>query len=301
MKKITLAFLPLLLLGAAGAQAQLGAYLPEPGQWIVSASYQYQRYDSFWLGGTSIDLDVATGFHEQRQHSTYLTFEYAFCPRFALDATVGYSWTEFHDGPPGVADLTDDGLTDTSIGARFLLVDERVTKCSPTVTLRVGGIIPGTYNDAFPFSVGDGAAGVEVAALFARQICTGFGLYGEFGYRWRDHDVPEELFGAAGATMTYRGVSLSTGYRQSESTHGPDIGDPGFGTKFGFPQTREIDKRIEASLGYSDPGGRYYALYYARTFDGRNTGQKDVFGVTISIPFGGKGEPLPPPGRYGKK
>ena len=35
----------------------------------------------------------------------------------------------------------------------------------------------------------------------------------------------------------------------------------------------------------SDRGGRYYSLYYARTIDGRNTGQKDIVGLSITFPF----------------
>jgi len=37
-----------------------------------------------------------------------------------------------------------------------------------------------------------------------------------------------------------------------------DIGDPGFMTDFGFPQTKEINKNIEAGIGFRDNGGRYY-------------------------------------------
>lgn len=297
MNKKALAIFPLLLLGAVEAHAQLSAYLPDPGQFVLTSASQYQRYEDFWVGGTRIDLELATGFKKQRQFSTYLTLEYGILPDLAADATVGYTWAEFVRGPHD-ARLDDDGMTDTAIGLRYRVVDERKVRWAPTATIRVGGIIPGTYDDAFPFSAGDGAGGFETSLLLGREICPHFGLYGEFGYRWRDHDVPEELFGTAGFWTRCHNVILSGGYRQTESTHGPDIGDPGFGVEFGFPQTREIDKRLEGSLGYTDDGGRTYAFYYAHTIDGRNTGDKTVFGISISIPFGGREKPEP--GGYAK-
>ena len=294
MKKTFLASFAIAL-AANAAHAQLSAYPPARGQLIASVAYQYSRYDEFWVGDNTISLDLATGFREQRQHSTFLTLEYGILDNLAIDATVGYSWAEFHDGPSGARDLTDDGLTDTTFGLRYRVLDERNFHGLPTVTLRVGGIIAGTYDDAFPFSSGDGADGIETSALLGKQLCPGLGLYGEIGYRWRNNDVPDDLFGAVGLAVTYiKDVTLSVGYRHTESQSGPDIGSPGFGTAFGFPQVKEVDQRIESSLSYTDSGERTYALYFAQTLNGRNTGEKSVFGLSVSIPFGGSGPAVAP-------
>ena len=161
MKKIILSSFAVAF-AANAAHAQLSAYTPERNQLIGTVSYQYQRYDEFWVGKTNIPLKLATGFREQQQHSTYLTLEYGILDDLTLDITAGYSWTEFHDGPG--RDLTDDGLTDTTFGVRYRVIDERKFAWLPTVTLRVGGIINGTYDEAFPFSSGDGADGVETSA-----------------------------------------------------------------------------------------------------------------------------------------
>ena len=280
-------------LAANAAHAQLSAYTPERNQLIASVAYQYQRYDEFWAGTNSVSLKLATGFREQQQHSTFLTLEYGILDDLALDVTVGYSWTTFVGGPG--KDLTDDGLTDTSFGLRYRAIDERKFAWLPTITLRVGGVINGTYDEAFPFSSGDGADAIETSALLAKQLCPGLGLYGELGYRWRNNDVPDDLFGAVGLAVTYiKDVTLSVGYRHTEGQSGPDIGSPGFGTAFGFPQVKEVDQRIEASLGYTDQGGRSYSLYFGQTLVGQNTGEKSIFGLSVSIPFGGHGpEPSP--------
>ena len=98
MKKIILTSFAAAL-AANAAHAQLSAYTPERNQLIGTVSYQYQRYDEFWVGKTNIPLKLATGFREQQQHATYLTLEYSIIDNLTLDITAGYSWTEFEGGP----------------------------------------------------------------------------------------------------------------------------------------------------------------------------------------------------------
>ena len=121
--------------------------------------------------------------------------------------------------------------------------------------------------------------------LLGKAICPNFGVYGDFGYRTRANDVPDDLFGSAGVYVTWRSITLSGGYRHVQGLSGGDIGDPGFGTTFGFPQTKEIQQSVEASLGFTDPGGRHYALFGAKSVAGRNTGDKCVIGLAASFPF----------------
>ena len=52
-----------------------------------------------------------------------------------------------------------------------------------------------------------------------------------------------------------------------------------------FPLVKEISNNLEASVGFTDPGGRYYQVFYAHTIGGRNTGQRDIFGGAISLTF----------------
>jgi hypothetical protein len=301
-KPILLSLLGLAALGGSHAHAQLSAYTPEPGEFIATANYQYSEYNDFWLGTKRFALKTATGFEEQRQHSAFITLEYGILRDLAADVTLGYTWAEFTRGPQGVDDLTDDGLTDTTVGLRYRLVDERRITWAPTITLRAGGIIAGTYDEAFPFSAGDGASGLEVSALVAREICPGFGVYGDIGYRWRDNDVPDDLFGSAGVYASWRGVTGTVAYRHVEGQSGPDIGDPGFGVEFGFPEVKEVQQSVEASLGYVDDAGRYYQVYGGRVLEGRNTGERTYLGVSVSVPFGGRATRAEEPVRYyGKK
>ena len=45
---------------------------------------------------------------------------------------------------------------------------------------------------------------------------------------------------------------------------------------------------IPDSIYIRDNGGRYYQAFGARTFDGRNTGEKWVLGASVTVEFGGK-------------
>ena len=281
MNKTVLSLSGVVLLSAASASAQYSAYLPGKSQFVVTPTYVFSTYDSFWAGDQKVKLQAATGAKEQNQHTGSIGLEYGMCEVFALDATLGYTAAIFSGGSE------DSGLSDTTLGVRWNFVDERKINCPymPTMSLRLGGIIRGTYDPKFPFSAGDGASGFESSLLFGKAICPGFGLYGDIGWRIRTHDVPQDLFGSVGAYATSHGFTLSAGYRHVQGLSGPDIGGPGFMTTYGFPQVKEINQLVEAGLGYRDSGGRYYQVFGAFSVDGRNTGDKTVIGGSISFPF----------------
>ena len=267
---------------AASAAAQHSVWLPGEQKVVVTPSFVFQQFDEFWMGETKVDL----GGH-LRQQTALLGVDYGITDDLALDATVGWVWSEadgvFDDGD-------DDGLTDTTFGIRQRLVDETTFDqwWLPSIALRIGGIIEGTYDENFPFSAGDGASGAEVSLIGGKTICPGFGLYGDVGYRYRDGDVPDEWFGSSGFFVGWKFISFSAGYRFFHGLEGNDIGDAEFGARLAagraaFPLVREISQNLEAALGFTDPGGRHYQIFYAKTIDGRNTGEKDIYGAAIHL------------------
>jgi|ERR1041385_445432 hypothetical protein len=278
----------LFALGACAPVFGQSAWLPEPGQFVVAPVYSYQTYDRYWSGKNKVTVPLGA-----RQQTTTLGLEYGLCRFAAADVTAGYSWSESRGFNAARVLQNDDGLVDTSFGLRLRVLDEKTVNCkfAPTLTLRAGGIVAGTYNPNTAFSAGDGANGYEGSLLFGKAICSGFGLYGDIGYRVRDSHVPDEVFGSAGAYATWKSFTLSGGYRSVQSLTGLDIGGPGFSPLtpgHGFPQLKEENQSLEAALGYTDKGGRYYQFFYAHTIAGRNTGEKDVFGVSATFPLGGK-------------
>lgn len=263
---------------AASAGAQHSVWLPGKDRFVVTPSYVYQNFDEFWMGEDEVDLAG-----DMWQHTAFLGLDYGITDDIAIDLTVGWVWTET-DSPmlgAGADNLNDDGLTDTTFGIRQRVIDETDYNqwWLPSLGLRIGGIIEGTYDENFPFSAGDGASGAEASLLAGKTICPGFGLYGDVGYRWRDGDVPDDLFGSAGLFVSWKFISMTAGYRFAQGLSGDDIGDPGFT----FPELKEVSHNLEASLGFTDPGGRYYQVFVAHTIDGRNTGKRDIIGGSISL------------------
>ena len=64
---------------------------------------------------------------------------------------------------------------------------------------------------------------------------------------------------------------------------------------------KEQEQTINATIGYTDGGGRTYTVFGAHTVDGKNTVERDIIGLSISIPFGGKKACCTPTASYSGK
>lgn len=275
------------LLGAGGTELQAqSAYIPERGSLEVSTSYTYFEFDEFYYGETKGSLPDPI-----RQHNVSLTFDYGIADRLAADLTVGYAYNSFS------VQQDHDGFVDTLLGVRYQIWNEFEdgggTGFLPSLSLRLGGIIEGTYEaltDGSYNSIGDSASGGEVSLLAGKQFGeTGFGMYGDIGYRMRAEDVPDDLFGSIGVYQTlFDTLTVRFGYRGTAGQSGIDIFSPEFNPGR-FPETKEILHNLEAGIGYRFSNGVYCQVFGAQTLDGRNTGKKTFLGVSISIPFGGGG------------
>lgn len=289
-------FVPALLLSlgaCAGVHAQ-SVWLPAPGEFVATPAFSYSTFDEFWVGDTLVNPLKANG-ESLDQLNAFVTLEYGIMDRLAADATIGYT-TVGSTATFGNDD--DDGLADVLLGLRYRLVDE--TDTLPVIGVRLGGTIAGTYEENTPFAPGDGANAIEGSLQLGKAFGdSGFGAYGDIGYRFRDNDVPDEFFASAGLYKQFVGVfadwdaiTLSAGYRHIESTSGLDIMGPGFdpgaGPASGFPALKEINQLFEGAVGYTDTGGRNYEFFMAMSIDGRNTGDKMIFGFAVGLPFGGE-------------
>jgi hypothetical protein len=273
---LTLAFV---LLSSMPAASRTAWVLPQ-GKFSLNLSYVFETFDEFWMGRTKAQLP-----DDIEQHTVAVGLEYGLFDAVTVDLTLGYTRTSFSPAD----DL--DGLNDTTLGVRWRVVDEFAVDSPyiPTLTVRVGGIIAGTYDTVTtgaPHSPGDGASGVEMSLLFGKALGnTGFGLFGEVGYRHRLENVPDDFFASLGVYKTFlEGFIASFGYRRVQGLSGLDIGGPGF-TPARFPETQEIFDNLEAGLGYTDTGGRHYGLFGAWTIDGKNAGEKTIVGASLTIPF----------------
>ena len=276
--KRSLLALAILLLPLGAARAQHTPWLPEEGELVLTPWYTFQTFDRFWFGDDKMD------FPNTDQHTVLLATEYALLDDVQLDATFGYTRTI---GGMSGADV-DDGLADTQLGLTWRVVDEFRSDAEwmPSVALRGGAIIEGTYEENRPESPGDGASGFETSLLLGKtyydETVGELGVSGEIGWRARFEDVPEDFFFSAGAYKAFEnGFSLDVAFLHNQGLSGPDIGDPGFT----FPEVKEVQGNIQYGVGYRDAAGRSINVYAAHTLYGRNTAEKLVIGVSLSIPL----------------
>ncbi|HUF61070.1 MAG TPA: hypothetical protein VMN36_03265 [Verrucomicrobiales bacterium] len=287
------AALTVLSLCSACPLSAQSAWLPAKGEWLVTPSFTYSTFDEFWVGESLVSPLKDNG-EDLDQYSAFLAIEFGLTDNFAADVAFGYtvtsSTTTFDDG--------DDGFADTSFGLRYRFLNE--TEYLPSLTVRIGGIIAGTYDENTPFSAGDGADAFESSLLFAKSFGdSGFGAFGDIGYRFRESPVPDDIFGSIGLFKRFPeiyssndAITATIAYRHVESEDGLDIEGPGFnpaaGSAHGFPALREINQLLEGTLAYTDSGGRSYQVGIAASVDGRNTGDKLIAFFAITIPFGGQ-------------
>ena len=268
------------------------AWLPSEGELVLTPGYVFSTFDAFRVGDQKVTVlrDNNASFD---QHNAFVVAEYGITPDLAADLNIGYVRAGTGDFA-GFGRTSVDGLSDTSIGLRYrLLQPSESGSWVPNLAIRVAGIVEGSYDVAYaaPLNPGDGASGGEVSLLFGHQYSSiGFGYFGDFGFRHRAERVPQDLFGSFGifqdlSVTGLRGVTLSLAYRHTQGLSGGDIGGPGFGTIYGFPQVRERLQLVEGGLGYTDAGGRTYQFTVGMKIDGRNTGERTVYGFSVSFPL----------------
>ena len=284
MKDTRVALFALAYLAASSLSlvAQYSAYLPRCRELLVSPQYLYQSFDHLHAGAQRFSLgDLGLEGHLQ-QHTVQMALEYGIMSRLTIDSTFGHVSVR-------LPARNLEGMTDTSLGLRYCLIDELKQKNGlPTVSVRLGGILAGSYPTPLglpPTNPGDGASGFETAALFGKSLgSTGVTLYGDLGYRNRSQGVPDDLFGTAGvAYEPCRWLLLSAAYRHEQSLSGIDILGPGFTGDFRV--VREINRIVEFGVAFTDRRGRSLNLVGAFNVGGRNTGEKTILGISLTLPF----------------
>ncbi len=272
---------------ATGCLFTQSAWLPDARYLEITPRYVYQTFDAYWAGRDArFSLPGSVD-----QHSALIATEYGICDYAAADVTFGYTWisTQDFDGRPGTR---DDGMADTRIGLRLRLLDEdrASTHLVPTLTLRVGAIVAGTYAPFESFAAGEGAHGGEFSLMFGKTLpLIGTGLFGEAGYRVRGSasdrgmsaNVPNDIFGNVGVFQPIGPCVLTFGYRHIQALTGDNIGDPGYT----FPALKQVNQMLEAGVGYRDSRDRYYQIFGAWNIGGRNTGDNRLVAASVSIPF----------------
>lgn len=267
------------------------AELPRPGQLLVTPGFHYAAFQSYWAGEDEVDISQGDHEYDVEYYSGQVLLEYGLPKHWALDLTLGYvdQATRALNANGGVQKTS--GLLDTQFGIRYqVLRDSQRQHWTPDLTLRVGGIFRGTYEENFPFAPGYGETGIE-PALFARKVIwPGGGLYASAGYRHLVSYAPDSVLLSAGLFQRWRQFAVLAGYRQQQALTGPDVATPN--PTPGSPynvfynnRVREINYLAEWGGTYTFPNGIVLRFYMNSNFDGRNTGEKLTYGGAVTLPF----------------
>lgn len=266
----------------------VSAYLASPGSVCVQPTFSHQWSRDFWFNDTPFAL---TG--DLVQDTAGIDGQWGLAPRVALDWSVAYSTVTYEGGTVSGLTLTRDGkqhrsgLADSLVGLAVNLTDEfaSVSEATPTISVRLGGIIAGTYDTGFLNAPGDGADGVEVNLLLGKFFpYLNAGIVGDLSYRWMGSDTPDAWLGSFSAYKIFGDITFSGGVREYHSMDGLDILGPGF-TLDRFSAVQEINRSFEFGLTWRQSDRRSFSIGYARTFDGENTPKKNVVVVAGSLVF----------------
>lgn len=266
------------------------ARLPKENEFIVTPQYTYNYWKKYWKNHDSVDIQRVP--QDGFDHNTGgVRFDYRVAQRWALDATLGYTAGAARFFDPNRVPHTSMGLADSQLGVRYQVATEGRHPWQPNVAVRLGGIIRGTYQADFPFAPGHGGSGVESAIGFTKKLTEcGFGVYGDVGWRVRDSHVPQTVFGAFGLSQSFelsgwaRQLALTFGYAHSQDLSGPDVTGTLVNVAYNH-RVKEVSRGVEGGVTLTDRHGWIYQYRMELSLDGRNTPQKTLYGLSISVPL----------------
>lgn len=275
------------------ANAGNSAWLPAPGGGSVSLSLIYQNAEKFYAGDMKTTGPLAED--DLTQKTATLQVKYGLMDSVALDLSVGGSEASKPGAGPKESD-DESGVTDINVGLTVRVVDEAVTRQAPSIAVRLGGIKAGSYDTGYINSIGDGGDGFEASAIAGRFLSDNFAISGELGYRMLNDDIPNVLFASVTGSLLFADMfGLSVNYSMENATDGIDIGgtpdanprfhDTGAMNRKNFPLVEEDVHTLGSTLTFLVGNGASISGSYARVIDGRNTGEYNIFAVSLGYSF----------------
>jgi hypothetical protein len=270
------------------------ADVPGRGKLVARLTYQQSEAYYFWAGNTRYKAD----WEQNGEHygidvtQGYLTLQYGLTERWVLDLSAGFTttgWRYFSNFSTNGASQSTSGLMDTSFGVRYQIFkeDEEKSRWIPTLTFRAGAVIPGTFDEQFPFAPGLSSTAIEPELLARKHFgWTGFGAYFDGLFRWNQTSANDQYIVSVGFLQEIMGWELNAGYRHLGSINGDNIQyDPV--TRFiTYPRApRENQDSIEAGFRYKTKKDLRFGFYTRTVLDGSNTDKKFWIGGYFEVPF----------------
>ena len=273
------------------ANAGNSAWLPAPGGGSVSLSLIYQSAEEYWSGSSKAPNGGALGDgNNLTQGTATIQVKYGLMDSVALDLAVGASRASKVGTGPKKSD-DENGITDVKAGVTVRLVDEAVTQSAPSIAVRIGGIVGGNYDTGYINSIGDGGDGVEFSGIVGRFLSDNFAVSGELGYRFLNQDIPDVIFADVTGTLILADMfGVSFNYTMENARDAIDLGGTGFGIE-GVPNRKrfwlveEDFHAIGSTLTFLTGDSTSISGSYARVIAGRNTGEFNIFAVSLGYSF----------------
>ena len=300
---LTVSFSVLLVETVSGGEnaphAPFAQWADVPGKGVFVAGIFYDESESYhiWAKNTYHNISVmgAGETYGIDINQGYVALQYGLTERWTADAAAGYTtagWRYFSNSNPNNGTSSTTGLMDSSIGVRYQVLRESEAESpwTPTLTLRAGAVLPGRFDEAFPFAPGDRSAAIEPEVLVRKSFgWQGFGMYGDALFRWNRTTHNDHYIASVGLFQKIKGWELNAGFRRLGTTQGEDITlDPVTRAIYYPRELRETSNSSEAGFSYTTKRKIQYGFYTRTVFDGANTDGKFWVGGYINVPIGGK-------------
>lgn len=271
------------------------ANVPDYGQLTVRLTYEESEAYHFWANDTRYLADFpARGEHYGIDiNQGYLSLQYGITKKWAADLSIGYTtvgWRYFANGQtPGTIRSTT-GLMDVPFGVRYQIFKEgdESFAWAPTLTARVGAVLPGSFSDHIAFAPGTRSTAIEPELLARKHFgWTGLGGYADALFRWNHTSANDLYIVSFGLFQQIKSWELDAGYRHLGSINGGDIQFDPATHDIVYPRAvRENQDSIEAGFDYRSPWHGLKVGFQSRTvFDGANTDKKFWLGGFVEMPF----------------
>ena len=274
------------------------AEVPDAGQLVTRLTYQESESYYIWAGSRRFKTDTRVrGEHYGIDiNQGYLTFQYGLNERWAADLSVGYTSAGWRHFSPSESAESVSGLMDISFGVRYQIFKEGHDENRPwlpTLSFRAGAVLPGSFDEEFPFAPGTSSTAIEPELIARKHFgWEGFGAYADGLFRWNHTSANDQYIFSIGFFQQIQRWELNAGYRRLGSVNGENIRYPVAPTAenpwtIDYPRApRENQDSFEAGFSYRAKRWDAKVGFYTRTvFDGANTDKKFWLGGFVEIPF----------------
>jgi hypothetical protein len=271
------------------------AAVPGYGQLVVRLTYEESDAYHFWAGNTRHLVDSPDRGEQYGIdiNQGYVSLQYGLSEKWAADLSLGYTtvgWRYFANGATPGAVRSTTGLMDTPLGLRYQIFKEGETDFAwaPTLTVRAGAILPGSFDEHIPFAPGTRSTAIEPEVLVRKHFgWTGLGAYSDDLFRWNHTSANDLYIATIGLFQQIKNWELDAGYRHLGSINGGSIQFDPTTHDIVYPRAvRENQDSIEAGFDYRSSWHGLRIGFQSRTvFDGSNTDKKFWLGGFVEMPF----------------